>query len=147
MRRRRARVARPAMWSWCSWVMRMAESAAGSSLGVFMRLSSSRQERPASMSRRVWAEAMTVELPLEPEARTVMRMRLRYAGLMWITGTELVASRVREGLGLLLWLLAGIPPAIPPRSKPSEKEAVEDARYPHWVPGGRVVPRDGKDDD
>jgi len=55
-------------------------------VGVFMRLSSSRQERPASTSRLVSAEAMTVELPLEPEARTVMRMRLRYAGSVWIGG-------------------------------------------------------------
>src|ERR1017187_5395352 len=86
MRRRRARVGRPAMWSWCSCVMRMAERAAGSSLAVFMRLSNSRQERPASTSRLVSAEEMTVELPLEPEARTVMRMRLRYAGLVWICG-------------------------------------------------------------
>jgi hypothetical protein len=38
------------------------------------------------MSRRVLAEAMTVELPLEPEARTVIRICLRYAGRMWIGG-------------------------------------------------------------
>jgi hypothetical protein len=43
-------------------------------VGWSMRLSSSRQERPASTSMLVCAEAMTVELPLEPEARTVMRM-------------------------------------------------------------------------
>ena len=39
-----------------------------------MRRRSSRQERPASTRTRVRALAMTVEFPLEPEARTVMRM-------------------------------------------------------------------------
>src|ERR1035437_10433185 len=68
--------------------MRMASSAAGSSLARAMRLRSSRQERPASTRRRVCADAMTVELPLEPEARTVMRICLRYAGWVWIGGFQ-----------------------------------------------------------
>src|ERR1039458_6710580 len=51
-----------------------------------MRLRSYRQERTASTSRLGSAEEVTVEVPLEPEARTVMRMRLRYAGLVWICG-------------------------------------------------------------
>src|ERR1019366_7238322 len=63
--------------------MRMASSAAGSSSTRAMRLRSSRQERPAPTSRRVFAEAMTVELPLEPEARTVMRIgfKIRRSGV------------------------------------------------------------------
>jgi len=50
-------------------------AAAGSSPAAFIRFRSSRQESPASTSRVVLGDAMTVELPLEPEARTVMRMQ------------------------------------------------------------------------
>src|SRR6185437_629555 len=84
MLRRRARTASPATWSICSWVMRMALRVAGSSPARAMRLSSSRQERPASTRTRVRELEMTVLLPLEPEASTVMRIiRLRYACCLW----------------------------------------------------------------
>src|SRR6185312_2524926 len=63
----------------------MASRAAGSSPARAMRLSSSRQERPASTRTRVREEEMTVLLPLEPEASTVMRIiRLRYACCLWV---------------------------------------------------------------
>src|SRR5690349_11616947 len=79
----RASTARPVTWSWCSWVMRMALRDAGSSPAAFMRLRSSRQERPASTRMVVLGEAMTVELPLEPEARTVIRIEREYALRLW----------------------------------------------------------------
>ena len=47
---------------------------AGSSPAMDMRFSSSRQERPASTRTRVRELEMTVLLPLEPEASTVMRI-------------------------------------------------------------------------
>ena len=46
----------------------------GSSPARAMRLRSSRQERPASTRTRVRELEMTVLLPLEPEASTVMRI-------------------------------------------------------------------------
>jgi hypothetical protein len=54
--------------------MRIALRVEGFSPAAFMRFRSSRQESPASTRMVVFGEAMTVELPLEPEARTVMRM-------------------------------------------------------------------------
>jgi hypothetical protein len=44
-----------------------------------MRFNSSRQESPASTRTVVFELEITVLLPLEPEASTVMRMSLRYA--------------------------------------------------------------------
>ncbi len=88
MRNLRASTVRPATWSVCSCVIRIASSAAGSSLAIFMRFSSSRQLSPASTSTRVRALAITVELPFEPEARTVMRIRLRYAASVWISAPQ-----------------------------------------------------------
>ena len=59
----------------------------GSSPAIAMRLISSRQESPASTRTRVLEEEMTVLLPLEPEASTVIRiMRLRYAVRLWVFG-------------------------------------------------------------
>src|SRR5579871_4585528 len=86
MLRRRARTPRPATWSWCSWVMRMASSWVGSSPAMAMRLRSSRQERPASTRMRVREEEMTVLLPLDPEASTVIRIIwVGYACWLWVS--------------------------------------------------------------
>ena len=52
-----------------------------------MRFISSRHESPASTRTRVLEEEMTVLLPLEPEASTVMRiMDLQYALWLWVFG-------------------------------------------------------------
>src|SRR5258708_39585274 len=67
--------------------MRMALSCEGSSPARAMRLRSSRQERPASTRIRVREEEMTVLLPFDPEASTVIRIiRLRYACWLWVFG-------------------------------------------------------------
>src|SRR5271154_4585541 len=75
-RSRRASTASPATWSRCSWVIRIASSVAGSSFAAAIRRSSSRHDSPASTSTRVRLEEMTVLLPFDPEASTVIRIML-----------------------------------------------------------------------
>ncbi len=73
-RSRRASTASPATWSRCSCVIKIASSVAGSSFAAAIRRSSSRHDSPASTSTRVRLEEMTVLLPFDPEASTVIRI-------------------------------------------------------------------------
>ena len=75
-------------WSWCSCEITMALSFCGSSPAVCMRLSVSRQEMPASTRMLAQELESTVEFPLLPLARTVMRIATERS----ITGIVLAGS-------------------------------------------------------
>src|SRR5580704_10126045 len=95
----------------------MASSWVGSSPAMAMRLRSSRQERPASTRMRVREEEMTVLLPLDPEANTVIRIIwLGYACSLWVSwgsnwfGSGYTCGVDKEQAGI------GKPGHIPPRN-------------------------------